>query len=50
MTVFTNLLSAPIEQNNDETREDILQVCRLFREDRIARLNQRDLAEFRKAA
>ena len=37
MTVFANVMSAPIECDSETTREDILHVCRLFREDRVAR-------------
>ncbi|MEM1273020.1 MAG: hypothetical protein AAGF88_04335 [Pseudomonadota bacterium] len=38
MTVFANVLSAPVKGEHETSREDIFLMCRLFREDRIARL------------
>ena len=50
MTVFSDVMSAPVEGDGRASREDILHLCRLFREDRVARMSYKDLAEFRKAA
>lgn len=48
MTVFANVLSAPIEADADTIREDIFQVCRELREQRVARLSLKDLRAFRR--
>lgn len=50
MAVFSDVLSAPIEDDVETTREDILMMSRLFREYRVAKLRAKDLSEFRKAA
>jgi len=50
MTVFANVLSAPVEADAETTRETILRQCRVFREGRIARLDCKDLQAFRDAA
>ncbi len=50
MTVFADVMSAPIEGDGEVTREDILHVCRLFREDRVANLRRKDFRAYRKAA
>lgn len=49
MTVFADVLTAPREGDTDTTREDILRLCRLFREDRVAKMKAKDLRVFRYA-
>lgn len=38
MTVFANVLKAPVETDEAATREDILTLCRRYRVERVARM------------
>lgn len=47
MTVFADVLKAPVKTDELASREDILELCRLCREERVTRLAP---SVFRKAA
>ena len=50
MTVFADVMSAPVEGDQPASREDIFQLCRQLREGRVAKLSRKDLREYRKVA
>lgn len=50
MTVFSEVVSAPVEDDAESTREDILLFSRMFREHRVAKFRAQELAEFRRTA